>query len=199
MILAILSTIFLIGAIFLSSTYATITFNNKPVTNNSSVPSISIAENLVNPINQVTSGSIVYKLPNTTRLTQIALDTKVEMNIAGVVNRVRLEQSFTNPSSQWVEGVYVFPLPEDSAVDRLTMHIGNRILEGQIKEKKQARKIYQAAKKAGKKASLIEQQRPNIFTASVANIPPGESITIVIEYQQSVLIDNDKFSIRSLW
>ena len=195
-ILAILSTIFLIGAIFLSSTYATITFNNKPVTNNSSVPSISIAENLVNPINQVTSGSIVYKLPNTTRLTQIALDTKVEMNIAGVVNRVRLEQSFTNPSSEWVEGVYVFPLPEDSAVDRLTMHIGNRVLEGQIKEKEQARKIYQAAKKAGKKASLIEQQRPNIFTASVANIPPGESITIVIEYQQSVLIDNDRFSIR---
>ena len=123
MILAILSTIFLIGAIFLSSTYATITFNNKPVTNNSSVPSISIAENLVNPINQVTSGSIIYKLPNTTRLTQIALDTKVEMNIAGVVNRVRLEQSFTNPSNEWVEGVYVFPLPEDSAVDRLTMHI----------------------------------------------------------------------------
>ena len=75
------------------------------------------------------------------------------------------------------------------------MHIGNRILEGQIKEREEARKIYQAAKDAGKKASLVEQQRPNIFTASVANIPPGESITIAIEYQQSVLVDNDTFSI----
>ena len=192
----ITAALVILSAIFFSSSYSTIIFKNKPVTNNPSVSSEYISENIVNPINQITSGSIVYELPNTTRLTQIALDTKVEMNIAGVVNRVRLEQSFTNPSSEWVEGVYVFPLPEDSAVDRLTMHIGNRVLEGQIKEKEQARKIYQAAKKAGKKASLIEQQRPNIFTASVANIPPGESITIVIEYQQSVLIDNDRFSIR---
>ena len=191
----IVGIIVILSSLFLGSVYSNIILNNNPLKNIPSTDPINLSKKL-NPINQVTSGSIVYRLPNSAQLTQIALDTKVEMNISGVVNRVRLEQSFTNPSSEWVEGVYVFPLPEDSAVDRLTMHIGNRIIEGQIKEKEEARKIYQAAKKVGKKASLIEQQRPNIFTASIANIPPGESITIAIEYQQSVLIDNEKFSIR---
>lgn len=191
----IVGIIVILSSLFLGSVYSNIILNNNPLKNIPSTDPSNLSKKL-NPINQVTSGSIVYRLPNSAQLTQIALDTKVEMNISGVVNRVRLEQSFTNPSSEWVEGVYVFPLPEDSAVDRLTMHIGNRIIEGQIKEKEEARKIYQAAKKVGKKASLIEQQRPNIFTASIANIPPGESITIAIEYQQSVLIDNEKFSIR---
>ena len=149
-----------------------------------------------NPINEVSSGSIIYYLPSSDYLTQVALDTKVQMNITGTINRVRVEQTFTNPSNEWVEGVYVFPLPEDSAVDHLTMYIGDRVLEGQIKERQQAKKIYEKAKKEGKKASLIEQQRPNIFTTSVANIAPGESITIAIEYQQAVLLDNEQFSIR---
>ena len=70
--------------------------------------------------------------------------------------------------------MYVFPLPSNSAVDHLDMIIGKRIIEGQIKERKEAKKIYNKAKQAGKKASLIEQQRPNIFTAKVANIGPGE-------------------------
>ena len=191
----IISSAAILCLVFFGTLFSNIILHKISQKNNSSFEPVTIIKKQ-NPINQVTSGSIVYRLPNSSQLTQIALDTKVEMNISGVVNRVRLEQSFTNPSSEWVEGVYVFPLPEDSAVDRLTMHIGNRIIEGQIKEKEEARKIYQAAKKAGKKASLIEQQRPNIFTTSISNIPPGESITIAIEYQQSVLIDNEKFSIR---
>ena len=149
-----------------------------------------------NPLNEASSGSIVYHFSDSNYITQVALDTKVQMNITGIINRVRVEQTFTNPSNEWVEGVYVFPLPEDSAVDQMTMHIGNRILEGQIKERRQAVKIYKKAKKEGKRASLIEQQRSNIFTSSVANIPPGESIMIAIEYQQTVLVDNEKFSIR---
>lgn len=150
----------------------------------------------VNPINEVASGSIIYTLNDKSTLTQIALDTKVQMNITGTINRVKLSQTFTNPSNDWVEGVYVFPLPADSAVDHLDMVIGERIIQGQIKERKAAKKIYNQAKKAGKKASLIEQQRPNIFTTQVANIGPGEAITIAIEYQQAVHIDNDRFSIR---
>lgn len=149
-----------------------------------------------NPINEATSGSIIYTLNDKSIITQIALDTKVQMHITGTINRVKLEQTFTNPSNDWVEGVYVFPLPVDSAVDHLDMIIGDRIIQGQIKSRKQAQKIYNQAKKAGKKASLIEQQRPNIFTSKVANIGPGETITIVIEYQQAVRIDNDQFSIR---
>jgi Ca-activated chloride channel family protein len=95
-----------------------------------------------------------------------------------------------------VEGVYVFPLPEDSAIDHLTLFVDGRIIDGQIKERKEAKKIYNKAKNEGKKAAIIEQQRPNIFTTSVANIPPGGTIKIAIEYQQAVLIKDESFSIR---
>ena len=171
---------------------ADIAFTQKP---------IQIQTPSANPINEVTSGSIIYTLSDKSLsdksiVTQIALDTKVQMDITGTINRVKLSQTFTNPSNDWVEGVYVFPLPADSAVDHLDMIIGERVIQGQIKERKEAQKIYKQAKQAGKKASLIEQQRPNIFTTKVANIGPGESIKITIEYQQAVHIDHDKFSIR---
>ena len=149
-----------------------------------------------NPVNQVGTGSIIYKYKDKTKFTQSALDTMVDMNITGVTNRVRVEQTFTNPSNDWVEGVYVFPLPEDSAIDHLTLFVDGRIIDGQIKERKEAKKIYNKAKNEGKKAAIIEQQRPNIFTTSVANIPPGGTIKIAIEYQQAVLIRDESFSIR---
>ncbi len=166
---------------------ADISFAQKPT---------QVQKTSVNPINEVESGALLYHHDDGRKFTQMALDTKVQMNITGVMNRVKVSQTFTNPSNEWAEGTYIFPLPTNSAVDHLTMHIGNRVIEGQIKERKEAKKIYNKAKQAGKKASLIEQQRPNIFTTAVANIGPGESITIDIEYQQAVVIDNDKFSIR---
>jgi len=168
---------------------ADISFAQKPA-------EVKVSSTVLNPINEVESGSMIYTLSDQSQLTQMALDTKVQMNITGTINRVKLEQVFTNPSNDWVEGVYVFPLPSNSAVDHLDMIIGKRIIEGQIKERKEAKKIYNKAKQAGKKASLIEQQRPNIFTAKVANIGPGETVKIAIEYQQAVTMDNDKFSIR---
>ena len=110
---------------------------------------VDVVQIKTNPLNEASSGSIVYHFSDSNYITQVALDTKVQMNITGIINRVRVEQTFTNPSNEWVEGVYVFPLPEDSAVDQMTMHIGNRILEGQIKERRQAVKIYKKAKKEG--------------------------------------------------
>ncbi len=147
-------------------------------------------------VNEAESGSMIFKYPGMPSIMQIALDTKVHMDITGNINRVTVEQSFINPSNDWAEGVYVFPLPEDSAVDQLRMYIDDRVIEGQIHEKKAAKKIYEKAKKEGKSASLVEQQRPNIFTTSVANIAPGSTITVAIEYQQAVLIDNNTYSIR---
>jgi Ca-activated chloride channel family protein len=157
---------------------------------------IQVQTPTINPINEVESGAIIYTFSDKSVLAQIALDTKVQMDITGTINRVKLTQTFTNPSNDWVQGVYVFPLPTDSAVDHLDMIIGERIIEGQIKEFREAKKIYNQAKKSGKKVALIEQQRPNIFTTKVANIGPGETITIAIEYQQAVRIDHDQFSIR---
>ncbi|WP_177418075.1 marine proteobacterial sortase target protein [endosymbiont of Lamellibrachia barhami] len=124
------------------------------------------------------------------------LSTDVEMQINGMLARVKVAQHFSNSSQDWVEGIYQFPLPEDAAVDRLWMRIGERVIEGEIQEKEQARATYEKAKSEGRKASLLSQQRPNMFTASVANIGPGESILIEIEYQQSLGYDQGRFQIR---
>ena len=148
-------------------------------------------------INDASSGTLMFHTETPGRYIEAPLvATDVKMDIAGPVIRATLSQTFENNSDEWVEGVYVFPLPENAAVDRLRMMIGGRMIEGQIKEKKEAKVIYEQAKAQGKKASLIEQQRPNIFTASVANIGPHETIAIQIEYQDKALIKNGVFSAR---
>ena len=103
----------------------------------------------------------------------LALHTEVNMQIAGMTSRVLVTQAFTNDSNEWREGVYVFPLPDDSAVNAMRMLVGEREIVGEIHEKQEAREIYQKARAAGQKAALVEQQRPNMFTQKVANIAPG--------------------------
>ncbi len=124
------------------------------------------------------------------------LKTNVHMRITGMIARVKVEQHFKNPTKEWIEGVYVFPLPEESAVDHLDMKVGDRVIEGQIKEKEEAKKTYEAAKQEGKKATLLEQERTNIFTTNVANIGPQEEITVAIEYQETLRYDQGQFRIR---
>jgi len=148
-------------------------------------------------MNDVSHGSLLVKTSSPGQYSQIPLlDTRVEMDISGMIARSHVKQFFKNTSQQWLEAIYVFPLPETAAVDHLRMRIGERIIEGQIKEKQQARKIYQQARKQGKKTALLEQQRANLFTTSLANIAPGESIMIEIEYQQSLNYDQGTFSLR---
>ncbi len=125
-----------------------------------------------------------------------ALATDVEVAIHGLIARTKITQRFENPSSEWVEGLYVFPLPDMSAVDTLRMQIGERFIKGEIKERQEARRVYEAARDAGQRASLIEQERPNMFTNSVANIGPGETVIVQIEYQESIRYDAGKFHLR---
>ena len=122
--------------------------------------------------------------------------TIVDFSVTGMIARANVKQQFRNPDGVWKEGIYVFPLPDDAAVDHLRMHIGQRVIEGQIRERQQARKEYETARSEGKKASLVEQERPNIFTTSVANIGPHEEITIEIEYQHLVRFDSGSFCLR---
>jgi Ca-activated chloride channel family protein len=124
------------------------------------------------------------------------LDTDVDMRVSGYINRAHLTQTFTNGSDEWMEGIYVFPLPENAAVDHMRLRIGERVIEGQIKEKLEAKKIYEQAKHEGKHASLVEQERPNMFTTSVANIAPHETIKVEIEYQQTLNYDQGQFRLR---
>ena len=122
--------------------------------------------------------------------------SKVHFSISGMVATVQVEQTFSNNTEAYMEGVYAFPLPDSAAVHSLEMLIGERRIVGRIRERAQAKKIYQAARKAGKKASLVEQQRPNLFTNRVANIGPGEEITVRMEYVQAVDFSADAFSLR---
>ena len=124
------------------------------------------------------------------------LDTDVEIRVTGMVVRAVVRQHFTNPSAEWAEGVYVFPLPEDAAVDRLRMTVGDRVLEGVVRERAAARAAYAQARQEGRRATMVEQERPNIFTTSVANIPPGAAVGIEIEYQQAVRYESGRFALR---
>ncbi|MET0688177.1 MAG: marine proteobacterial sortase target protein, partial [Methyloceanibacter sp.] len=124
------------------------------------------------------------------------LATDIETVVNGTIARTTVIQRFENPSERWLEGIYVFPLPEQSAVDALRMEIGSRVIDGEIKPREEAKELYEAAKDAGYKASLVEQERPNIFTNSVANIGPKETVTIRIEYQETVKQDAGVYSLR---
>lgn len=124
------------------------------------------------------------------------LGTDMTVEVAGPVARTRVTQRFRNPSDVHVEAVYVFPLPQNAAVDTLKMVVGNRVIVGEIKARQEAKLIYEEAKAAGQKASLLEQERPNIFTSSVANIGPKESVVIQIEYQETPSQTGDAFSLR---
>ncbi len=129
-------------------------------------------------------------------VTAPALATDVKVDITAAIARTVVTQRFMNPSTGWVEGIYAYPLPDGGAVDTLKMIIGDRVIEGVIKERVEAREIYEQAKAEGRKAALMEQERPNLFTNSVANIGPGESVVIQIEYQEPVLRRDHISSLR---
>lgn len=124
------------------------------------------------------------------------LSTDISIDVTGIVATVSVAQRFRNESDDWVEGIYVFPLPDDAAVDKLVMQIGERRIEGEIQEREQAKRTYEQARAAGQQASLVEQERPNLFTTSVANIAPRQEIVIEIGYLQSAEYDQGEFSLR---
>ena len=148
-------------------------------------------------ISEVESGSLLLRTERPGRYVLApVVKTHVRMEISGLIARVTVSQSFTNKSNKWVEGIYVFPLPENAAVDRLRMRIGDRFIEGKIKERGEARRLYEQARAAGIKTALIEQQRPNIFTNSIANIGPNETVLVQITYQQTLRYDKGAFALR---
>ncbi|QTE96708.1 marine proteobacterial sortase target protein [Shewanella algae] len=125
-----------------------------------------------------------------------ALATEVSMSISGWSNRVSVTQSFTNDSQEWIHGRYLFPLPNEAAVDSMQLRIGERIIEGVIQPKEEAKRTFEQAKAQGKRASLLSQERPNLFTTQVANLAPGETLRVSFSYQQALDYRNGQFSLR---
>ena len=137
-------------------------------------------------LDDVESGQLLMRSGNELS-SAILLSTDIKIAVAGSASRTIVSQRFINTGQTWAEGVYVFPIGKDAAVDTLKLRIGERFIEGIIKEKLEAKIIYEEAKAEGKKASLIEQQKPNLFTNKIANIGPGEVVVVQIEFQSKLL------------
>src|SRR5712691_13543984 len=146
---------------------------------------------------EMRAGSLLLKSTEDGRFVEAPrLGTDIDLTVSGPIARARDTQIFHNPTDGWVEAVYVSPLPEGSAVDTMKMVVGDRVIVGDIKDRKTAREIYEQAKAVGQKAGLMEQERPNIFTNSVANIGPRETVVVQIEYQEPVRQSDNEFSLR---
>jgi len=145
----------------------------------------------IESLSEAESGQLVFPSGNGTFQQAVHLKTTADIQVSGMVARVSYKQIFKNDSNDWREAVYVFPLSENAAVNEMEMRIGNRLIRAEIKEKSEAKKIYEKAKSEGKKTALTEQQRPNLFTQKVANIAPGEEIEITLGYLQEVKYGQD--------
>jgi len=119
--------------------------------------------------------------------------THVGGAVSGFIARVTVTQVFENSAEKNIEAVYTFPLPEDAAVDDMTIQIGDRTVRGVIKKREEARAIYEKAKSTGRAAALLDQERPNIFTQSLANILPGEQVTVIISYLQTLPYEDGSY------
>ena len=124
------------------------------------------------------------------------LSTLVDIAVGGPVARTRVRQAFGNTAQAWLEGVYLFPLPEGAAVDRFRLRIGEQVIEGRIAEREAAEREYRTARKEGKLAGLLDRERPNVFTLSVANIPPGATVEVEIEYQETLRFQDGQLTLR---
>ena len=119
--------------------------------------------------------------------------TDVKAQISGFISRVVVTQEFENTFKEKIEAVYTFPLPQNAAVDDMTMIVGDRTVRGKILRREEAQAVYEAAKSNGQTASLLDQERPNIFTQSVANILPGEQIKITISYVETLKYEDGSY------
>lgn len=144
----------------------------------------------------VTQGMLVYQTASGRLMPSLPVDTQVSMQVSGLTNRVSVKQVFSNQTGFVLNGRYLFPLPNEAAVDSLRLHIGERIIEGQIHLKQQAKQIFEQAKAEGKRASLVSQERPNMFTTEVANLAPDEKLVVEISYQETIHYEDGLFSLR---
>jgi Ca-activated chloride channel family protein len=126
----------------------------------------------------------------------VRLGTHIEVEVSGLIARTRVVQAFRNTGPDWVSATYLYPLPSDGAVDSLKLVIGQRVIVGEIRRRAEAAEIYRHAEAQGQRAALVEEQRPNMFTNRIANIAPGETVLIEIQYQAPVMVRGGDYSLR---
>ncbi|MDR3614591.1 MAG: VIT and VWA domain-containing protein [Candidatus Obscuribacterales bacterium] len=141
------------------------------------------------------SGTLMAMLPSGKQIGQCPLThTEVTADVSGYISHVKVKQVFANTNKEAIEAIYTFPLSNTGAVDEMVMQIGSRRIQGSIKKRAEAREIYNNAKAHGHTASLLDQERTNIFTQSVANIPAGAKVEVTLQYVETLPFEDGKFS-----
>jgi Ca-activated chloride channel family protein len=142
---------------------------------------------------RVGEGSLLYRSPTSGRYESVPLvHTDAAVDVRGLVASATVTQQYVNSGTTPIEAVYIFPLPHDAAVYDMEIRIGNRVIRSEIHERQEAKRVYEQAKADGKRAALLEEERPNIFTASVANIMPGDHIDVRLRYVEPLRWDEGK-------
>jgi Ca-activated chloride channel family protein len=142
---------------------------------------------------QVGEGCLLYRSPISGRYESVPLvHTDAAVDVRGLVAAAVVTQQYVNSSTEPIEAVYAFPLPHDAAVYDMEIRIGDRVIRSQIREREEAKRVYEAAKSQGKRAALLEEERPNIFTASVANIMPNDHVDVRLRYVQPLRWDEGR-------
>ncbi len=148
-------------------------------------------------IDDVGSGSLLIKTRHRgVYIEAVTVGTDVSIGVTGMLSRARVVQQFVNPFDSCVDARYVFPLPEGAAVDAYRMRIGGRTIEGEIHERLEAQQIFEQARAEGRTASIVERNRPNVFSISLANVGARDSIEVEIEYQAVVAFADGVFELR---
>ncbi|MBD2204814.1 after-VIT domain-containing protein [Calothrix sp. FACHB-1219] len=139
------------------------------------------------------AGGLYVQTANQQQIAFPLKHTEVQAKVTGNISRVEVTQSFENPFTTTLEAVYIFPLPDEAAVDDMLIRIGDKTIKGSIKKRQEAQQIYEQAKQQGRTAGLLEQERDNIFTQSLANIKPGEQIDVIIRYSDSLKFEGGNY------
>src|SRR5262249_41041489 len=152
------------------------------------------AQSTVSAASGQTAGSLgIIGKDGSVKSTCLLCHIEVRGAISRFLARVTVTQDFENPAVQKIEAIYTFPLPDNAAVDDMTIQIGSRTVRAVIRQRDEARAIYEQAKRTGHVAALLDQERPNIFTQSVANIMPGEQISVTISYTETLRYEEGSY------
>ncbi|MEQ8386914.1 MAG: VIT domain-containing protein [Coleofasciculus sp. A1-SPW-01] len=150
------------------------------------IPTRVISQTLANNQQELPVGGLYVQSEEGQQQVFPLKHTEVNAKVTGNVSQVEVTQTFENPFAEPLEAVYVFPLPDEAAVYDMEIKIGDRTIKGEIKKSEEAQAIYEQARQEGRTAGLLEQERANIFTQSLANIKPGEQIDVTIRYTDSL-------------
>jgi Ca-activated chloride channel family protein len=139
---------------------------------------------------------LLFNHPDKNKRAALPIDITADIEISGLMAYAKIKQVFINPYNRELEGKYQFPLPESAAIKHLTVRVGDKEIVGQIMEKKAAKAVYNNAKRQGKKASLVQQQRANLFTNNIANIPAQSTVVVTLSFIMPVTFFNDELNIN---